>query len=474
MSNARNPFHGIFVSDNETSTDLLYFEAIAKTVVSYIEMSGTKPISIGVHGDWGAGKSSVLKMTEQHIGGKNGMLCLWFNGWQFEGFEDAKAALIENIVVELRDSRSGVKKVAAAATDVLKCLDYLKLAKVAVKYGSTFLTGIPHPGVITDAYDAFKTVAGMVAGNIDKDTISKALEDGAGLLKESKDAKKVPEEMKEFKKAFSALLDAAEITRLVVLIDDLDRCLPETAVATLEAIRLFLFIDRTAFVIGADEQMIEYSAKRHFPDFQKSGLPDSFARSYLEKLIQVPFRIPSLGAIETQCYVSLVLAEAILSKPEDKAIFDKLIEIAKASIMRPWSAQPIESKDVESVVQGDRAAALKDAVALSTQIYRVLSDGTKGNPRLIKRFLNAVLIRHAIAHERQLSGEIKLPQLSKVMLAERYNPIFFDQLVSIVSLDGSSGKPEILHLLEESPKKTEEGKAAKTRALTAENQKLLV
>jgi hypothetical protein len=60
------------------------------------------------------------------------------------------------------------------------------------------------------------------------------------------------------------------------------------------------------------------------------------------------------------------------------------------------------------------------------------------------------------------------------MLAERYNPIFFDQLVSIVSLDGSSGKPEILHLLEESPKKTEEGKAAKTRALTAENQKLLV
>jgi predicted KAP-like P-loop ATPase len=291
MSNVRNHFQGIFISDNETATDLLYYETIAKTLVGYIENSGDKPISIGIHGDWGAGKSSVLKMTEQQVAGRKGMVCLWFNGWQFEGFEDAKAALIEHIVLELRDSRSGVTKVADAAVDVLKRLDYLKIAKMAVKYGGTFVTGIPHPGIIADASDAFKAVAGMVAGNVDKEKIAKALEEGTGLLEEGKDGKKVPEEMKEFRKAFKRLLDAADVSRLVVLIDDLDRCLPETAIATLEAIRLFLFIERTAFVIGADEQMIEYSVKRHFPDFQRSGLPDTYARSYLEKLIQVPFRI---------------------------------------------------------------------------------------------------------------------------------------------------------------------------------------
>ena len=83
-------------------------------------------------------------------------------------------------------------------------------------------------------------------------------------------------------------LEAAELDRLVVIIDDLDRCLPKTAIATLEAIRLFLMVERTAFFIGADEVMIEYAVKEHFPDLPPSTGPLSYARNYLEKLIQVP------------------------------------------------------------------------------------------------------------------------------------------------------------------------------------------
>lgn len=51
----------MFISDQETATDMLQYEAIAKTVVKLIEKSPGVPITIGVHGDWGAGKSSVLK-----------------------------------------------------------------------------------------------------------------------------------------------------------------------------------------------------------------------------------------------------------------------------------------------------------------------------------------------------------------------------------------------------------------------------
>lgn len=51
----------MILSDNETSIDLLNYEAIAKTVVSLIKESDDQPVSIGIHGDWGAGKSSVLK-----------------------------------------------------------------------------------------------------------------------------------------------------------------------------------------------------------------------------------------------------------------------------------------------------------------------------------------------------------------------------------------------------------------------------
>ena len=91
----------MFLNDQETETDLLYHEAIAKTVVRLIRQTPAAPITIGVHGDWGAGKSSILKMTEAAFAKDDRVLCLWFNGWTFEGFEDAKTVVIETIVAEL-------------------------------------------------------------------------------------------------------------------------------------------------------------------------------------------------------------------------------------------------------------------------------------------------------------------------------------------------------------------------------------
>ena len=65
-----------------------------------------------------------------------------------------------------------------------------------------------------------------------------------GLLKPA-ESKNVPEEIDGFRKAFDDLLKKAGINQLIVLIDDLDRCLPDTAIETLEAVRLFLFTSRT-------------------------------------------------------------------------------------------------------------------------------------------------------------------------------------------------------------------------------------
>lgn len=57
----------MILSDNETKVDLLNNEAITKTIVSLIKDSKEQPISIGIHGDWGAGKSSILEMVENEV-----------------------------------------------------------------------------------------------------------------------------------------------------------------------------------------------------------------------------------------------------------------------------------------------------------------------------------------------------------------------------------------------------------------------
>jgi predicted KAP-like P-loop ATPase len=93
---------------------------------------------------------------------------------------------------------------------------------------------------------------------------------------------------------------------LIVLIDDLDRCLPETAISTLEAIRLFLFLDHTAFVIAADDKMIRQAVRVHFKNVDLDG---DLVTNYFDKLIQVPIRVPPLGTQDVRAYLMLLFVE---------------------------------------------------------------------------------------------------------------------------------------------------------------------
>ena len=91
---------------------------------------------------------------------------------------------------------------------------------------------------------------------------------------------------------------------MVVLIDDLDRCLPPTTISTLEAIRLFLFLENTAFVIAADDGMIKHAVRSHF-----QGIDNDVATNYFDKLVQVPIRVPPLGTQEVRAYMMLLFVE---------------------------------------------------------------------------------------------------------------------------------------------------------------------
>jgi KAP family P-loop domain len=436
----------MILSDNETKIDLLNNEAIAKTIVTLLRERPEHPVTIGVHGDWGAGKSSVLEMIEADLNTQDLILCLKFNGWRFQGFEDAKIALIEGIVSGLVERRSLVTKAGDAVKDIYHRIDLLKAAKRVGGLALTAYAGFHGLGAHALAIPG---VLGALEGcvtdptKLTKENVEAVLSETEGLLKPKSETKNVPEEIAGFRKAFDNLLDKAGIKQLVVLIDDLDRCLPDTAIETLEAVRLFLFTSRTAFVVAADEAMIEYAVRKHFPDLPDTTGPQTYARNYLEKLIQVPFRIPALGETETRIYVTLLFIGAELG--EDDPEFAKLITVARERLKRPWTGAVLDAATVKAAL-GEKANRAQNALILSDQVGPILASGTRGNPRQIKRFLNTLLLRQSSAQARGFGDDVKLPVLAKLMLAERFLPRLFDQIATSAAsaADGTCADVAIL------------------------------
>ena len=414
----------MIVADNETAVDLLYYQAVARTVVRVVAEESDEPLSVGVHGDWGAGKSSVLMMVEEAFEGSERILCVRFNGWLFQGFEDAKAVLIETVVDELLRKRPRHRKLADQAEKVLRRVDWMKVARKASAYGISLATGIPHPETIRDLGAAAQAVMARGGEGATAENLGKLVEGSNDFLREVEEDS-APEQMHAFRKEFGELLERADIDRLVVLVDDLDRCLPEIAIETLEAIRLFLFVPRAAFVIAADEGMIEYAVRQHFPDLPVTTGSATYARNYLEKLIQVPFRLPSLGYAETRIYVTLLLVLNDCGEESDE--FSEIVGLAREVLRRPWTGLGLDRAAIGEAL-GSVPEAVERALELSGRIAPILADGARGNPRQIKRFINTMMLRLAIAEERGFLDELNISVLAKVMLAEQFAPELYDAI----------------------------------------------
>lgn len=456
----------MIIPDNETATDMIYFEAISATVARVIRDAGMEPLTVGVHGDWGAGKSSVLLMLEDEFSDDKRTTVVRFNGWLFQGLEDAKTVIIETIIEQLLRERSTATKLKDQSLKLLKRVDLMKVASKAGGLALTGLTGIPSPDIVKGLMDMGK---GLLAAGKDVDVA-----DVTGFVKGvtncigDAEAETLPAHIHAFREEFVDLLAAAEIDRLVVVVDDLDRCLPETAIETLEAIRLFLFVPGSAFVVAADEGMIEYAVRSHFPDLPLSSGPSTYARNYLEKLIQVPFRLPPLGYIETKTYLTLLIAGRSLEAGSKE--FETLLGLGREVLRRPWDGAGLSRASIEEAL-GGISPEIENALQLADQLAYPLAEGAQGNPRQIKRFLNTLNLRLAIAEERKIADDVNPAALAKLMLAERFQTEFFDRVEAEAAVNGTSKTVEQIEAaLQAETTEAESGKMKSTAKKSAKTE----
>jgi predicted KAP-like P-loop ATPase len=291
-------------NDKETDVDFLGYDKIADTILEIVKDNHLRSLTIGVYGDWGVGKSSILSLLQKKVKElpktqRKKIHSIIFNGWLFHGYEDTKSALIETIVTDLARLQPNIEKVKKLAKSLLKRINWLKVAKVSASAIWTGVTGIPHPGALASMINMAESAKKLFVKNDEAD------KDKESWLNEEENT--VPSQIHAFRKQFKELIESSNIEQLIILVDDLDRCLPKSVIEILEAIRLFLFVEGTVFVISADEKMIEYAVREHFPN-----LPSDYAdytKNYLEKLIQIPIRIPNLNKLQTGNYIKFLMLQ---------------------------------------------------------------------------------------------------------------------------------------------------------------------
>ncbi|MCK8488268.1 KAP family NTPase [Paenibacillus sp. MBLB2552] len=427
-------------ADNETSQDLLGFKVHADLIRSVVTNPKLLPVTLGVFGDWGSGKTSIMKMLEHDLDSENyppdspekekyeKIAVLYFNGWLFEGYDDAKSALLSSILLQLGEHKRFGPKVKEKVAGLIKSVNWMRVAKFGVKeIGmpalAAYITG--GASIVPSLVGSGKKILGSILPKKDdeeeggEESESKSEINWEEMIKEDKSEASAMD-VRTFRQDFEKLLKDTNIESLVVLIDDLDRCSNERIIENLEAIKLFLNVERTAFIIGADPRIVRHAievryAQMKFKDERDPAeASERLVTDYLEKLIQIPYRLPKLSPAEVESYMALLFCARDI---EDETLLGKVHKACEDQRCANRYSVFGYAAVKEAFGEAELPTALSESLIFSSSIAPLITEGLKGNPRQVKRFLNAYFLRKELAKVAGLQS-IRDDVLVKLMVLE--------------------------------------------------------
>ena len=405
-------------SDNETTQDLLGYQVHADLLKKIILNDAMLPISIGVFGNWGSGKSSLMLLLQQSLqewekSQQNEyhriILQVYFNSWQFESYDSTKLTMIESILEALDKDINERKDVFERMDDFLERINFLKAGVFILKKAYENLTPDWLKKWLPTKEDLDKIT--------DKDKYNNLLKD----VTKGNTSKFIA----TFRELFEELVDDMGYKAVIVYVDDLDRCDPKRIIGCLEAVK------KTAFIIGADERIIEYAISQHYPiQMKKEDISSPFS-DYLEKLIQLPYKLPRLSDNEQETYITLLLCKNHLDDIYFNEIHQKYLEFRKTDKHSKYNID-----DVKANVPQNKNIDFH-AVEYRLPTVPLIKRFLNGNPRQLKRFLNTLYVRQELA---EVAGftDIRPEVLTKLMVLE-YNTLYNSRFEELYKLQNANG-----------------------------------
>lgn len=368
------------LSDAPRAEDRLGFAPMADILTVVIRRTAP-PFTIGVFGEWGSGKTTLMTLVRQRLDERDNVKTVWFNAWKYDGKEVIWNALIQSIFYAMREDP-------------------------AFRDDSAFLERIKSAAIGLAGFAARKWAGALTGGLLDTKEMDKAL----GALKPLVATDPEFGFINAFEVTFADLVRdyVGEDGRLVIFVDDLDRCLPENAVSVLEAIKLHLDNAQVTFVIGVEPEVIREGIRHRYRNNEVLA-----EKEYLEKIIQLPFVMRGLD------------------------------HSAAMELIHPY--------------------AKTDSYAYDDVVIALLLDATQANPRRIKRFINSfyVLAEMRRAAGAPLNDQADVQRLALTLLTQTHFRTVYEFLVE---------EPDIVqrfnHLMRKSASERE-AEVARSPALTA-------
>lgn len=385
--------------DDPAIVDLLSFDAIAQTITDALLDEQLDPVALGLSGNWGSGKTTVLNLVEEEVRRRvteeRTIVVVRTAPWRYDPTVGAKETLIGEVLIAVQEELAQVADPSDKAKNLVKALaarvDWAKALKIAATTAVTLQ--LPNPADLVE------------------------------LVRSTSDAPEAARGLEQFRSEFAELLRSEELAHVhavVVLVDDLDRCLPATVVDSLEAMRLFLDVPKMSFVIAADEDRVADAIRTRFSTIEvppeESEDAEDPARLYLHKIVQTAFPLPALSNFDTLAYLLLLLLQSRLRSVD--ALSELIFQCA--DIRRTGGG----ADDLRAIDGID----FQTELAFASRLTPMLHEKMHGNPRRIKRFLNDLEVRQVVAKRRGI--ELNVAVIAKLMVLEIVLPAEFKRLLA--------------------------------------------
>ena len=323
-------------SDEPSEEDLLKRAPFSRALAR-IPHSASPPVVVGVLGEWGTGKSTVLYQIRSELAADNRISLVWFDPWLHQADDQPVLALLHCTIEQLGlEQRRHLRR---------------RLRVISSTLGAT----------------AFRLAT---RGSFSEVTRSIEKYDKANF-NERAEAVRIRE---HFESLIREALAAKKTELLVIFIDDLDRCDPDKILSLLEALKLYLNLPFCIFYVAVAPEVVRLGVATRYKELHVDE------RSYLDKVVQLPFELPRLSHSAIEGYVRDLI-------PSDLAYTKGL-----------------------------------------------LADTLDPNPRAIKRFINVFEVHHTLAGEVLTAAEYEPAVLAALLLLQSYAPETYVRLSTSPSL----------------------------------------